>query len=203
MVSLAERWRIIAVALMPANPDERIAQLLSAGDPAAMELLYDRYGRLAFTLAFRVLGESGVAEDVVQESFLSIWRRRDSFDIRRGSVKTWLAAIVHHRALDKLRGRSGRSRQDVPLEGASLGETGDESFDAVAEGLERDQVRQALATLSEDQRRTIELAYYGGLSQSEISERLGIPLGTVKGRTRQALHRLREVLTASGMEWAV
>jgi RNA polymerase sigma-70 factor (ECF subfamily) len=203
MVSSRQVWRIIATTLTPANPDDRIAQLLADGDPSAIELLYDRYGRLAYTLAFRVLGDPGAAEDVVQDAFLSVWRRRESFDAERGSIKTWMAAIVHHRALDRLRGRSGRSRRDLPLETAGAGEATDDSFDAVAEGLERDQVRRALASLSPDQRSAIELAYYGGLSQSEISERLGIPLGTVKGRTRQALRRLREVLTAQGMEWAM
>ena len=203
MVSLSRPWRIIAITLMAANPDDRIAELLRRSDPAAIELLYDRYSRLAYTLAFRVLADAGAAEDVVQDAFLSVWRRRDSFDADRGSLKTWVAAIVHHRALDRLRGRSGRSRRDLPLDIAAAGESTDDSFDAVAEGLERDQVRRALASLSPDQRSAIELAYYGGLSQTEISERLGIPLGTVKGRTRQALRRLREVLTAGGMEWAM
>jgi RNA polymerase sigma-70 factor (ECF subfamily) len=201
MFQLREWLRVSAEPA--ADADDRIVELLRRCDPAAVEQIYDRYGRLAFTLAFRVLNDSAAAEDVVQDAFLSVWRRAQSFDRSRGTLRAWLAAIVHHRALDRLRGRSGHSRRDLPLETAAADAATADSFEAVAEGLQREEVRRALATLSADQRQTIELAYYGGLSQSEISAQLGIPLGTVKGRTRQALRHLRATLMAGGVEWAV
>jgi RNA polymerase sigma-70 factor (ECF subfamily) len=166
-------------------------------------MLYDRYGRLAYTLALRVLGDAGAAEDVVQEAFLSVWRRGSSYRPERGSVRTWLCSIVHHRAIDRLRGRSGRARLDLPLDRAPAGEALSDTWDAVAADLERGQIRHALAELPDEQRRTIELAYYAGYTQSEISALMSVPLGTVKGRTRMALRRLRSSLERQGLEWSV
>jgi len=197
-------WERLRVSVEPASIDDRIADLLNRRDPGAIELLYDRYGRLAYSLAFRVLNDAGAAEDVVQEAFLAVWRRADSFDRERGGVRTWMASIVHHRALDRLRGRSGRNRSELPLEALPAHRsTSADSWEQVAENLERDEIRRALDALSPDQRETIELAYFGGFSQSEISTRLGVPLGTVKGRTRLALRRLRTTLAERGVEWAV
>lgn len=185
------------------GPDDRMLELLSRGEPEGVEMLYDRYGRLAYTLAFRVLSDSGAAEDVVQDAFLSIWRRASTYRSDRGSLRTWVCSIVHHRALDRLRGRAGRARQDValehaPVEASSISDT----WERVAEELERDQIRTALGELSVEQRETIELAYYGGYSQTEISELMKVPLGTVKGRTRLALRKLRGVLTPRTAEWS-
>jgi len=179
--------------------DDRVLDLLAEERPEAMEALYDRYGGLAYSLAYRVLQDSAAAEDVVQEAFLSIWRRSDSYRPERGSLRTWLCSIVHHRALDRLRGRAGRARTDLPLEGAPSIAGVPDMFETVSLEIERDHVRSALVELPADQRQTIELAYYGGYSQSEISGLLGVPLGTVKGRTRAALRRLRTALEAKGL----
>ena len=162
-------------------------------------MLYDRYGGLAYSLAYRVLQDAAAAEDVVQEAFLSIWRRADSFRPERGSLRTWLCSIVHHRALDRLRGRAGRARGDVPLEGGHPDTVVPDMWETVSLQIERDQVRSALSELPADQRQTIELAYYGGYSQTEISSLMGVPLGTVKGRTRAALRKLRSTLELRGV----
>ena len=178
--------------------EDGLLELLATADPAGIEQLYDRYGRLAYSLAYRVLNDEGAAEDVVQEAFLSVWRRATTYRADRGSLRTWVCSIVQHRALDRLRGRAGRARQDLPLDTAAP-ETGfSDTWDQVAEHLQRDQIGQAMSTLSDDQRRTIELAYYGGYTQTEIASLLSIPLGTVKGRTRSALRHLREALESHG-----
>jgi RNA polymerase sigma-70 factor, ECF subfamily len=183
--------------------DDRMLDLLARAEPEGVEMLYDRYSGLAYTLAFRVLNDAGAAEDVVQEAFLSVWRRASTYHSDRGSLRTWVCSIVHHRALDRLRGRAGRARQDVALEHAPIEVTSvSDTWDQVADALEREQVRSALNELSVEQRETIELAYFGGYSQSEISDLMHVPLGTVKGRTRLALRKLRGVLdfqVAEGM----
>ena len=187
----------LRVVSMP-TADDGLLELLANEDPAGVEQLYDRYGRLAYSLAFRVLNDEGAAEDVVQEAFLSVWRRAATYRADKGSIRTWVCSIVQHRALDRLRGRAGRARQDLPLEHAAP-ETGfSDTWDQVAEHLQRDQITQAMSTLNDDQRQTIELAYYGGYTQTEISSLLSIPLGTVKGRTRSGLRHLREALESHG-----
>jgi RNA polymerase sigma-70 factor (ECF subfamily) len=175
--------------------DDRMLDLLARAEPEGVEMLYDRYAGLAYTLAFRVLNDAGAAEDVVQEAFLSIWRRASTYRSDRGSLRTWVCSIVHHRALDHLRGRSGRARADVALEHAPVEATSvSDTWDRVAVELERDEVRAALGDLTVEQRETIELAYFGGYSQTEISGLMKVPLGTVKGRTRLALRKLRGIL---------
>jgi RNA polymerase sigma-70 factor, ECF subfamily len=183
--------------------DDRMLDLLARAEPEGIEMLYDRYSALAYTLAFRVLNDAGAAEDVVQEAFLSVWRRASTYRSDRGSLRTWLCSIVHHRALDRLRGRAGRARQDLALEHAPFEVTSvSDTWDQVVEVLEREQLKTALSELSIEQRETIELAYYGGYSQTEISDLMQVPLGTVKGRTRLALRKLRGLLelpVAEGM----
>jgi RNA polymerase sigma-70 factor, ECF subfamily len=183
--------------------DDRMLDLLARAEPEGIEMLYDRYSALAYTLAFRVLNDAGAAEDVVQEAFLSVWRRASTYRSDRGSLRTWVCSIVHHRALDRLRGRAGRSRQDLALEHAPIAVTSvSDTWDQVVEVLEREQLKTALSELSMEQRETIELAYYGGYSQTEISDLMQVPLGTVKGRTRLALRKLRGLLerpVAEGM----
>lgn len=177
------------------DPDDRMLDLLARAEPEGVEMLYDRYAGLAYTLAFRVLNDAGTAEDVVQEAFLSIWRRASTYRSDRGSLRTWVCSIVHHRALDRLRGRSGRARSDVALDHASGEATSvSDTWDRVAVELERQAVRAALVDLTVEQRETIELAYFGGYSQTEISDLMKVPLGTVKGRTRLALRKLRGIL---------
>jgi RNA polymerase sigma-70 factor (ECF subfamily) len=183
--------------------DDRMLDLLARAEPEGIEMLYDRYSALAYTLAFRVLNDAGAAEDVVQEAFLSVWRRASTYRSDRGSLRTWVCSIVHHRALDRLRGRAGRARQDLALEHAPIAVTSvSDTWDQVVEVLEREQLKTALSELSIEQRETIELAYYGGYSQTEISNLMQVPLGTVKGRTRLALRKLRGLLelpVAGGM----
>jgi RNA polymerase sigma-70 factor, ECF subfamily len=183
--------------------DDRMLDLLARAEPEGIEMLYDRYSALAYTLAFRVLNDAGAAEDVVQEAFLSVWRRASTYRSDRGSLRTWVCSIVHHRALDRLRGRAGRARQDLALEHAPIEVTSvSDTWDQVVEVLEREQLKTALSALSMEQRETIELAYYGGYSQTEISDLMQVPLGTVKGRTRLALRKLRGLLelpVAEGM----
>ena len=195
VIRARQRARMFAVT----GSDDRVLTLLSEERPEAMEVLYDRYGGLAYSLAYRVLQDSAAAEDVVQEAFLSIWRRAETYRPERGSLRTWLCSIVHHRALDRLRGRAGRARSDVPLEAQHAGADIPDTWETVSLEIERDHVRSALVELPADQRQTIELAYYGGYSQSEISGLLGVPLGTVKGRTRAALRRLRSALEGRGL----
>jgi RNA polymerase sigma-70 factor, ECF subfamily len=175
--------------------DDRMLDLLARAEPEGVEMLYDRYSGLAYTLALRVLNDPGAAEDVVQDAFLSIWRRASTYRSDRGSLRTWVCSIVHHRALDRLRGRAGRTRQDVALEHAPIEATSvSDTWDRVADDLERDEIRRALTDLTVEQRETIELAYFGGYSQTEISDLMNVPLGTVKGRTRLALRKLRGAL---------
>ena len=179
--------------------DGEILELITARDPEGIAQLYDRYGRLAFTLAFRVLNDQGAAEDVVQEALVSVWRRGSTYRADRGSLRTWVCSIVHHRALDRLRGRSGKARQEVSIDASVHDTPFEDTWDQVTQSLERDQIGRALAALPFEQRQAIELAYLDGYSQSEISERLKIPLGTVKGRTRTALKKLRTSLEIRGL----
>ncbi len=180
-----------------ASDDDRILELIRAGAPEGMEMLYDRYGTLAYTLAVRIVADQGAAEDVVQEAFLSVWRRSSTYEPGRGSLRTWVCSIVQHRALDRLRGKSGRARMDLHLETAA-GDHADlsDTWQQVILSLERDEIARALAGLPAEQRNVIDLAYFAGYTQVEISDVLAIPLGTVKGRIRLALIKLREALGA-------
>jgi RNA polymerase sigma-70 factor (ECF subfamily) len=159
---------------------------IAAGDAEALGRLYDLHAGLVNALALRILRDSGEAEDVVQETFVQAWRQADRFDPSRGSPAAWLSTIARTRALDRLRRRASR-REDTP---ATLPE-------AVSRARTEDclAVRAALSRLSSAQRHVLELAYYEGLTQTEISSRLGQPLGTVKTRMRTAVIRLREALT--------
>ena len=175
--------------------DEEVMQLVADGNPRAFELIYDRHGGAAFSLAYRMVGNRVAAEDTTQEAFLSIWRSRVRYDRSRGSVRTWVLGIVHHRAIDALRRGGVHDRRQETIEGA------EERFEAperteveVARRDEAAGVRRALEALPEDQRRTIELAYFGGFSHTEIAELLGEPVGTVKGRMRLGLDKLRRRL---------
>lgn len=177
-----------------APDDEELAAAIGAGDERAFTLLYERYGLLAYNLAYRILGDGGTAEDVVQEVFFSLWRRRATFDRARGSLRNWLLASIHHRAVSRLRGTAGRTRQDYPLDNLANVALTDDPWPAVETNLLRETVERSLATLPPDQRRAIELAYLVGHTRSAIAEALGIPLGTVKGRLRMGLGKLRLAL---------
>jgi RNA polymerase sigma factor (sigma-70 family) len=172
--------------------DESLLARVATGDEAALGELYDRFGRVAYGLALRVLRDERLAEDAVQEAFLAIWRQAASFQPERAKAQTWVLTLVHRRAVDLVR-REERRRAD-PLEptadvpgGASAAEDADLRH-------RREAVQQALEQLPEELRRPIELAYYAGLTQSELAERLGEPLGTIKSRMFTGLKRLRELL---------
>jgi RNA polymerase sigma-70 factor (ECF subfamily) len=185
---------------LPCPSGERSDDLLLAaigrGDPNALGLLYDRYNRLAIAVAYRVLGDHTAAEDTVQDAFLAVWRRIDSFDPTRGSARGWLLTIVRNAAVDRRRGRHARALQDAPLDDVTfrLATDGEETFSEVAASVEAARVRDALAVLPTEQREAIELAYFGGLTHQEIADRTGTALGTVKGRMRLGLHKLRAAL---------
>jgi RNA polymerase sigma-70 factor (ECF subfamily) len=175
--------------------DEEMMQLVQSGQPRAFELLYDRHGGAAFSLAYRMVGDRVTAEDITQEAFLSIWRSRLRYDQARGSVRTWVLGIVHNRAIDALRRSVVHDRRREPIEGLEERFEARERTDVEAARREEARsVRSALDALPEDQRRTIELAYFGGFSHSQIAELLGEPIGTVKGRMRLGLDKMRRRL---------
>jgi RNA polymerase sigma factor (sigma-70 family) len=174
--------------------DEALVALVARGEEDALAALYDRFGRTAYGLALRVTRDPALAEDVVQEAFLSLWRTAGRFVPERSRAGTWLLTLVHRRAVDLVR-REERRRAE-PIEAAP------EVIDAAAQEapwlqLERERVRAALARLPDTQREAIELAYYGGFTQAELADRLGQPLGTIKSRMFAGLARLGELLRDS------
>lgn len=176
-----------------------MAAQLQRGDAEGIESLYDRYGRLAFGLACRIINDTTGAEDVVQDAFLKAWRNARAYDPARGSLRSWLMTIVRNQAIDRLRGSAKRFAE------ASLDETEPQTaasdvFDTVSADSERKEVRDGFAALPEAQRRTLELAYFGGLSHVEIAVQMGVPLGTVKGRMRMGLEKLRSYLEEKGIQ---
>jgi RNA polymerase sigma-70 factor, ECF subfamily len=175
--------------------DEEVMQLVQGGSPRAFELLYDRHGGAAFSLAYRMVGNRVTAEDITQEAFLSIWRSRLRYDQARGSVRTWVLGIVHNRTIDQLRRGTVHDRRRETLDGVEERFEARERTDVEAARREEARgVHGALETLPEEQRRTIELAYFGGFSHSQIAEMLGMPIGTVKGRMRLGLEKMRKQL---------
>jgi len=172
---------------------------LAGGDLGALDLLYEQYGAMAFSIAYRITRDRSAAEDVVQDAFLGAWRNAGRYAGARGSVRTWLLSIVHHRAIDAIRRR--RPTVELPDPEATLPDslTLPDAWGEVELHLDREAVQVALTSISEVQREAIELAYFGGLSQTEIAERTGVPLGTVKGRLRLGLQGLRAALLPEGM----
>jgi RNA polymerase sigma-70 factor (ECF subfamily) len=173
--------------------DEELMPLIGEKNPGAFEVFYDRHGGVAYSLAYRIVGERGAAEDVTQEAFISIWRSGARYDAARGSVRTWMLGIVRNRAIDLLRSKAGRAPKldfddDSILEHRPAAELTD------SEALRREtaeEVRGALDELPGEQAKVIQLAYFGGFSHSEIAGMLGVPLGTVKGRMRLGLEKIR------------
>jgi RNA polymerase sigma-70 factor (ECF subfamily) len=172
--------------------DEDLMALVRDGDARAFEVIFDRHGGAAFSLAYRMCGRRAMAEDVVQEAFVSLWRSGARYDRARGSVRSWVLSAVHNRAIDAFRHESAKSSLNVGDEGLAERLESTERTDHEAE--RRDdarQVRSALEELPSDQRQVIELAYFGGFSHTQIAEMLGLPAGTVKGRMRLGLSKLR------------
>jgi RNA polymerase sigma-70 factor (ECF subfamily) len=192
---------------MPETPDlltladEDLMQLMRRGDPRAFEAVYERHSGAAFSLAYRMVGRGNVAEDVVQEAFLSIWRSGARYERARGSVRTWVLGIVHHRAIDQLRRSSVHSKRRASDEGLEERvESGDRTDVEVARRDEAQQIRTAMESLPPEQSHVIELAYFGGFTQTEIADILETPVGTVKGRMRLGLEKLRNSLRLLEMQ---
>ena len=175
--------------------DEDLMELVGDGEARAFEVVFDRHSGAAFSLAYRMCGRRAMAEDVVQEAFLSLWRTGARYDRRRGSVRTWVLGVVHNRAIDAFRRGVVREGQDVHDDGlAEKLPARDQTDVEVVRRDEASRVRGALTELPAEQRQVIELAYFGGFSHSEISEMLALPAGTVKGRMRLGLTKMRMAL---------
>ena len=179
--------------------DEAVVALVARSDESALAELYDRFGRVAYGVALRILRDEKLAEDAVQEGFLSAWRNADRFMPERAKASTWVLTLVHRRAVDLVR-REDRRRAEPLAEGVEpASHMGSAEEDAWLR-FERERVQAALKRLPDQQREALELAYYGGFSQSELAERLGQPVGTIKSRMFTGLARLRELLTEPGPE---
>jgi RNA polymerase sigma-70 factor (ECF subfamily) len=176
--------------------DEELMPWIAKKDPEAFEVFYDRHGGAGFSLAYRILGDRSAAEDCIQEAFISIWKSGARFDSTRGSVRSWTLSIVRNRAIDALRSKAGKAPKltfddDAILEARPAAEHTEAEVLAAETAVE---VRGALSQLPTDQSKVIELAYFGGFSQSEIAGMLNVPLGTVKGRMRLGLEKVRAEL---------
>lgn len=182
--------------------DEDLMRRVAAGDTSAFSVLYDRHSTVAYSLAYRIAGRQATADDIVQEAFLSLWRAAGRYDERRGSVRTFILGIVHNRSIDAIRRATvhdSRRSSDEGIEERFAAPERTETEVArrdVAAG-----VREALRELPADQQKVIELAYFGGFSQSEIANMIDAPLGTVKGRMRLALEKLRTSLGEEASAW--
>jgi RNA polymerase sigma-70 factor (ECF subfamily) len=175
--------------------DEDVMQLVRRGDARAFELIYERHSAAAFSLAYRMMGTRAGAEDVTQDAFLSLWRSGARYDRARGSVRTWVLGIVHHRAIDALRRATVHDRRRASDEGIEERfEARDRTDVEAARREEAGTVRGALSSLPADQSQVIELAYFGGFTHTEIADMLDAPVGTVKGRMRLGLKKMRAQL---------
>ncbi|MBA2759980.1 MAG: sigma-70 family RNA polymerase sigma factor [Chloroflexia bacterium] len=178
-----------------AQSDTDLLRAVIARDADAYLVLYDRYHRLAFGLAYRLLDDPPRAEEAVQDAFMQVWNRAGAFDFdKSGNVRGWMMTIVHHRAIDLHRRHGRHEAQAVSLDDHLELRSRADVWEDVSRTLTQEAMRDAMDTLPEDQRRTIELAYFGGLSQTEIAKQENMPLGTVKGRMRLGLNKLRTVL---------
>jgi RNA polymerase sigma-70 factor, ECF subfamily len=172
--------------------------LVAGTDPDAMEVVYDRHGAAVYSLAYRIVGTRAAAEDVCQEAFMAVWRSGGSYDPTLGSVRSWLLTIAHHRAIDAIRRASRREERQVSDErAADLVAADDDTERAALRRTESHDTRLLVDGLPPGQRRVIELAFYSGFSHAEIAAALELPLGTVKGRMRLGLEKLREQMTGA------
>ena len=172
--------------------------LVEVGDAEALATLYDRHGRAAYSLAYRLMGEKQEAEDVVQEAFVKVWRSAGGYRVGRGSVRTWILSIVHNRGIDQIRSHASRRRTQDKVEASTPTSEPSEAFSETWKNSQREQVREALNTLPQEQLKILELAYFSGYTHVEIAERLDLPLGTVKGRMRLGLRKIRDFFQARG-----
>ncbi len=173
--------------------DEELISLVEQGDAEAFAALYDRHSRAAYSLAYRMMGERQAAEDLAQDAFMKVWRGAGSYRAQRGSVRTWVLSIVHNRGIDQIRSYASRRRTQDRIEASAPRSEPSEAFAETWRNSQRDQVREALGTLPQEQLKILELAYFSGYTHVEISHLLDIPLGTVKGRMRLGLRKIRAV----------
>jgi len=181
--------------------DRDLVLRIGTGDQEAFRGLFGRYAPSAKALALRVVRQSNLAEEIVQEAFMALWKNPDGYDQQRGSVKSWLMGTVHHRAVDLVRREEAhrrRAQRSIPEALATEPDPAEQVVQEVGAPEEREAVRAALGDLPAEQQQVIELMYFGGRSQSQIAAELGLPLGTVKSRTLLGMRRLRGALT--GME---
>jgi RNA polymerase sigma-70 factor, ECF subfamily len=178
--------------------DEDLISLVETGDADAFAALYDRHSSAAFSLAYRMMGERQASEDLAQDAFLKVWRGAGSYRVARGSVRTWILSIVHNRGIDQLRSHASRRRTQDKIEATAPRSQPSEAFAETLRNSQRDQVREAMGTLPSEQLKILELAYFSGYTHVEISELLGLPLGTVKGRMRLGLKKIRDFFESKG-----
>ena len=192
----ADQSRRLRTPSVADGADRAVLVRLADGELDALEDLYDRYKTMAYSIAYRITNDAALAEDVVQDAFLGVWRNAARYIEGRGSVKTWLLSIVHHRAIDAVRRRRPTTElPDIELP-APDALTQPDVWSVVSAGLDAELVQRALSALSDVQREAIELAYFGGLTQQEIADRTATPLGTVKSRMRLGLMAMRRTLEA-------
>jgi RNA polymerase sigma-70 factor (ECF subfamily) len=183
----------------PLLADEDLISLVETGDAEASATLYDRHSRAAYSLAYRMMGERQAAEDLAQDAFIKVWRGAASYRAGRGSVRTWILSIVHNRGIDQLRSHASRRRTQDRIEASAPRSQPSEAFTETWKNSQRDQVRKALNTLPQEQLKILELAYFSGYTHVEIAELQDLPLGTVKGRMRLGLKKLRDHFEARGI----
>lgn len=181
-----------------ASSDEDLLELVAQGDEQALAATYDRHSTPVYSLAMRILGDAAAAEDLVQEIFLHAWRRPAEYRPARGSVRTWLLTITRNRAIDQIRSREASARRQAALENVEATRAHDSAGEAAEEGVLGREARGHLRGLPDTQGQVLALAYYGGYTQSEISDMLELPLGTVKSRMRLGLEALRQRMGAGG-----
>jgi RNA polymerase sigma-70 factor, ECF subfamily len=172
--------------------DEDLISMVEAADAEAFATLYDRHSRAAFSLAYRMMGERQTSEDLVQDAFLKVWQGASGYRADRGSVRTWILSIVHNRGIDQIRSQASRRRTQEKIEASAPRSQPSEAFAQTWRNSQREQVREALDTVPPEQLKILELAYFSGYTHVEISDLLGLPLGTVKGRMRLGLKKIRD-----------
>ncbi len=192
MVSKKRQYLLLA--------DEDLISLTDSGDTQAFAALYDRHSRVAYSLAYRMMGERQAAEDLVQEAFLKVWRAAGSYRAERGSVRTWILSIVHHRGVDQLRSAARRRQIGDKAETIASTSQPSEAFAETWRNSQRERLREALSHLPPEQLKVLELAYFSGYTHVEIAELLDLPLGTVKGRMRLGIKKIREYFDSREME---
>ena len=171
--------------------DEDLISLVHTADPDAFATLYERHSRAAYSLAYRMMGEKQASEDLAQDAFIKVWRNAASYRAERGSVRTWILAIVHNRGIDQIRSQASRRRTQDKIEADAPRSQPSEAFTETWRNSQREQVREALNTLPQEQLKIFELAYFFDYTHVEIARLLNLPLGTVKGRMRLGLQKLR------------